>query len=142
MTHELIDILIRAALLLVGLGVVVHYQLISNFITDAPHWVRELALPLCVGGGIGMIWCGFNGEVVAGLRFALWSCAAVMAVQLEAWREGVHVSEQFAKAAQFRKNKAAMFKDWVISAEEFHQDFYADRETTSREPRRERVTGG
>jgi hypothetical protein len=135
MMYEWIEWLIRAGLFVVGLGVLIHYQLISNFITAAPHWIKALALPLCTGGGIGMIWCAFNGETVAGLGFALWSCAAVMAVQLEAWREGVHVSEQFAKAAHFKKNKAAMFRDWVVSAEEFHQDFYVDRQPVKNKER-------
>jgi cytochrome c oxidase assembly factor CtaG len=128
MMYEWIEWIIRAGLFVVGLGVVVHYQLISNFITAAPHWIKAVALPLCTGGGIGMIACALSGAVLVGLGFALWSCAAVMAVQLEAWREGVHVSEQFAKAAQFKRNKAAMIRDWVLNVEEFHQDFYPERE--------------
>jgi hypothetical protein len=137
MTHDLIEGLLRAGLFLVGLGVVIHYQLISNFITAAPHWIKALALPLCTGGGIGMIYCAFNGAVLPGLGFALWSCAAVMAVQLEAWREGVHVSEQFAKAAQFKRNKAAMIRDWVLNVEEFHQDFYPKQAAEAKGKKRE-----
>ncbi len=109
----------RFALMLAGVGAGGHYFLMTNFIVTAPHWMRILALPGAVGPAVGMVVCGVVGAVDAGLMFSLVANVAMVAIQLEAWREGAHVSEQLAKAAHFRRNQQAIIRDMVTGVDPF-----------------------
>lgn len=126
-----------AMLIVAGVIVVVHYHLMANFITDAPHWVRCLALPASVGFGVGMVVCGLTGNWIAGLKFALFCLYGVLAVAIAMWLARVHASKEFAKAAYFRKNKQMMIREWGIAGtditegwDEFEQDWAKQREKT------------
>lgn len=114
-----LQVLVRFLLVLVGIGAAIHYFLMSNFITAAPHWLRAIALPVSVGFAVGMVISGLWGDFMSGLLCTLATSAAMVLVQLEAWREGAHVSEQLAKAAKFRQNQKAIIRGIVLGTEEF-----------------------
>lgn len=136
------ELALRMALVVVGLGVALHYFLMSNFIVAAPHWLRMIALPSAVGPGVGMIVCGLAGAVIAGMICSLVAAAAMVLIQLEAWREGAHVSEQLAKAAYFRRNQKAIIRDMVTGVDPFIE-MELERQREARDARsRQRMAEG
>jgi cytochrome c oxidase assembly factor CtaG len=92
-----LELLTQAMMIVCGLAVSIHYFLVANFVTKAPKWVKIIVLPMCVGAGLGMVYCAIKSRTDVGLFFSLWGLTSVMVVHLEAWRRGYCISRQFSK---------------------------------------------
>jgi hypothetical protein len=98
-----LDACLRVWLVVCGMLVAGHYHAMANFMREAPHVVKAIALPLVTGAGVGMVYSGASGVLHLGMLFSVAAAGLMAIINLAAWSSGAYVSEQFARAAAVRR---------------------------------------
>lgn len=109
---ELLTDAVRVALVVGGAASAVHYWLMCNFVTKAPHWVKLVALAPSVGGGVVMFFAGLLNSLYVGMVAAPFVVCSIVAVNLAAFQAGAHVSELLRQQAELREQRRQAYNSF------------------------------
>lgn len=125
--------LLRAIMVLTGLGVSVHHLAAAAALRRAPHIVKGVAMPLTVASGVGMVVLAAMGNVPAALHCALGMVVGMGITEVMVWRAGAYISAELDRQAAVQADarakvnhiKAALHADWeMLQAMHDHEEHH------------------